>query len=117
MTFVKHDLNGPISPYPAAPSGGGGGNPVLVSHEVNLGTRARRSGNFNITGSGFTIGKPVMIQKATGPYTGKGNLSDEFQAGTLIVSGKVISSTVIECQWVCDTPIRGNVKFNYFVGG
>lgn len=81
--------------------------------EVNISAVAKRSGRFTITGSGLTIGKPLMIQQASGPYTGKGTRTDEAEMDSLEVRGKVISGTVIECFWSAERKARGNYKFNY----
>lgn len=94
-----------------------GGAPTLTTVEVNLGSVCRRSGRFTIAGSGMTIGKPVMIQQASGPYTGKGTRSDEAEMDQVTVTGKVISATVIECFWQARHRVRGNLKFDFFVAG
>ena len=96
---------------------GAGGSLSLTEVEVDLGTAARPSGRFTISGTGMTIGKHVLIQQANGPYTGKGTLSDEAEMDALVVSAKVTSATVIECFWKCLTGrARGNFKFAYAVG-
>src|SRR5688572_30269977 len=57
---------------------GGASGLALTRVEQNLGSLARRGGTFDITGlSGLTSGRPVMIVKAAGPYTGKGTREDE----------------------------------------
>jgi hypothetical protein len=96
--------------------GAGPGGLTLTTVEVNLGTYARRSGRFNITSSGLTSGRPVMIVKANGPYTGKGTRSDEAEMDGITVSGKTTSTTNIECFWQSSTKVRGNHKFDYAVG-
>lgn len=98
----------------ATPSGGGGGL-TLTTVEVNLGSVARRSGKFNITGSGMTAGKPVSIQQANGPYTGKGTREDECEMDMLLVAGKVLDATTIQCFYNSRFQIKGNYKFNYAI--
>lgn len=102
---------------PQGPQGPAGGF-ILTTVEVSLGTAptARRSGRFTITTAGLTTGKPVTIGKGNGPYTGKGTRSDEAEMDLLTVSGKTISTTVIECFWQSPRRVRGNFVFNYFVG-
>lgn len=105
-----------VGPTPPPPPPSGSGATVLVEVEVFLGSVPRRSGRFSIVGTGLIIGRPVVIQKANGPYTGKGTLADEAEMDLLVVSGKVVSPTVIECFWNSASPVAGNFKFNYFVG-
>jgi len=101
----------------AVSSLGGGGATTLTTVEKNLGTSPRRSGKFTITGlSGLTTNKPVSIMQAVGPYTGKGTLMDEAEMDGLTVSGVVTSATEITAYWNATTRVKGNFKFNYFVG-
>lgn len=81
--------------------------------EVNLGTVPRRSGHFDITTSGLTVGQNVIIEQINGPYTGKGTLADEAEMDQLTLTGQAVSTTVIRCYWVSPTPVRGNFKFAY----
>lgn len=84
--------------------------------EVNLGSRARRSGRFTITGSGFTPGGPVIVQKAGGPYTGKGSRADEAEMDSITASATIVSATAIDVYWQSQGPVKGNIKFNYILG-
>jgi hypothetical protein len=95
----------------ASPSGG----LALASAEVNLGN-AKTGGKFTIAGSGMTIGKPVIIQQAVGPYTGKGTLADEAEMDQVAVTASVTSATVITAYWSSARRVRGNFKFNYAIG-
>lgn len=97
------------------PSAGGGGL-ALSQVEVNLGSVARRSGKFSISGTGLVVGKPVYIQQAVGPYTGKGTRADESEVDQVNISAKVVSSTSIQCYWTSKTKVWKNFKFNYLVG-
>lgn len=100
-------------------AGGGGGALTLSTAEVSLGAapRARRAGSFQITGlSGLTTGKPVSIQQASGPYTGKGVRTDEAEMDQVLVTAKVLSTTVIQAYWKSEQRVRGNFKFDYVVG-
>jgi len=99
---------------PAGPSG----SLPLTTTEVSLGSvpDARRSGTFTIAGTGLTVGKPVFIQQASGPYTGKGTLADEAEMDQVTVTGKVVSPTLIRCFWQSRWRVRGNFKFDYVVG-
>lgn len=92
------------------------GAAAFSSIEANLGSTARRSGSFLITGSGLTTGKPVMIAKAAGPYTGKGSRADEAEMDLITATGVVISATQIRVYWQSQGPVRGNHKFNYQIG-
>jgi hypothetical protein len=106
---------------PAGPTGEAGppgASFTLSTVEVNLGTvpSLRRSGRFLITGlSGLTAGKAVSIQQANGPYTGKGTREDEAEVDQILVTGKVLNSTTIQCFWSSRYKVRGNFKFNYSV--
>lgn len=97
--------------------GGGGGSPVITTVEVSLGSVPRRAGRFTISGIGLTVDKPVMIQQANGPYTSKGTRADEAEMDQVTASGKVLDATTIECFWTSPTRVKGNFKFDYFVGG
>ena len=94
----------------------GGTGLSLTEVEKNLGTAPRTSGKFNITSSGLTTGKHILITQANGPYTGKGTLTDESEMDAITATGKVTSATNIECYWRSPTKVRGNVKFAYAVG-
>jgi hypothetical protein len=92
--------------------------PVLTTVEINLGSTARRSGNFQISGlSGLTANKPVFIKQAVGPYTGKGTRFDEAEMDSLNVRAKVLNTTTIQCYWSSQYQVRGNFKFDYLIGG
>lgn len=99
------------------PGGGGSGGLTLSTVEVNLGSTPRRSGKFNLTGSGLTVGKAVLIRQANGPYTNKGAFTDEAEMDSVEVSGKVTSATNIECFWRSRTLVARNFKFDYAVSG
>ncbi len=93
----------------------GGAGLTLSTVEIDLGATARRSGYFTITGSGLTTSKPVAINKAVGPYTGKGSLADEAEMDAMTVSASVVNATTIKGYWASPTHVRGNHKFNYQV--
>ena len=88
---------------------------ALSTVEVDLGSTPRRSGKFNIAGVGLSVGKPVAVVQASGPYTGKGTLTDEAELDQITVSAKVTSTTNIECFWKAPSLVRGNIKFDYCV--
>jgi len=97
--------------------GGGGSGTALTTVEANLGSIPRRAGKFTITGlSGLTTNKPVSIMQAVGPYTGKGTRADEAEMDGLIVKGIVTAANTITAYWNAATRVKGNFKFNYFVG-
>lgn len=101
-----------------APPAGASGPPVISTAEVSLATapNVRRSGHAQITGlAGLTIGKPVMVQQAPGPYTGKGSRADEAEMDAISFVGKVLSATVIDLYWQAVHLVRGNVKVQYVV--
>jgi hypothetical protein len=83
--------------------------------EVNLGSLAKFSGSFSITGTGLEIGRVVHIRQSAAPYTGKGTRADESEMDYVNVTAKVINSTTIQCFWKCDTRVKGNRKFFYAV--
>jgi len=89
----------------------------LTAIEKSLGSVPRSSGKFTITGlSGLTTNKPVTITQAVGPYTGKGTRADEAEMDGLTVSASVTSATEITAYWNSARRVKGNFKFNYFVG-
>lgn len=76
------------------------------------------SGTFDIAGAGLTAGKPVLLQQAAGPYTGKGDQADEAEMDQLCCTGYVVNSTTIRAYWTCQPkcgPVSGNFKFQYAV--
>lgn len=78
--------------------------------------QTRRSGHVQITGlAGLTAGKPVLVQQAAGPYTGKGTRTDEAEMDMLTVAGVVLNATTIDLYWQSKYQVRGNFKFNYAV--
>lgn len=97
-------------------TGGGGGSSVFSVVEANLGTKPVPNGTFDITGlTGLVTSKPVFVMQASGPYTGKGTLSDEIEMDHIVATGYVLNSTTIRVNWGCATRVAGNVKFNYLV--
>lgn len=109
----------PGPPGAIGPQGpaGSGGSLTLTTVEVSLGSApdARRSGRFTIAGAGLTAGKAVSIQQANGPYTGKGTREDEAEMDQILITGKVLNATTIQCFWKSQHRTRGNFKFNYAV--
>lgn len=109
--------------YNYAGGGGPGGNPTFTNVELNLGAIPKYGGSFQITGSGFTINKPVNITQGVGPYTNKGTGTgaiDEAEMDALSILGYVLDANTIQCYWTAakyNGPVVGNFKFNYFVGG
>lgn len=108
------DANGNIVSKSLANEAGAVG---ITTVEVDLtgSGAAVRAGSFQITGTGFTPGKMVIISQAPGPYTGKGTLADEAECDPITVSGYVLNATTIQCYWSCPFVVRGNFKFNYFI--
>lgn len=92
-----------------------GGGLTLGAVEVNLGASAKHSGKFTIAGSGLTVGKPVLIAQAVGPYTGKGTRADEAEMDQVSVSAAVTDAATITAYWASPRRVKGNFKFNYQV--
>ena len=63
--------------------------------------------------SGLTSGSAVRFVQATGPYTNKGTLADEFEMDGVSAAGTVTSATDILAYWQSNGLVRGNVKFFY----
>jgi len=88
--------------------------------EKDLGTSPLFSGTFDITGlSGLTAGKPVYIQQAAGPYTGKGTREDEAEMDQAIITGYAVDANTIRAYWTAQPksgPLAGNVKFAFIAG-
>lgn len=87
----------------------------MTTVEKDLGATARRSGTFTITGAGLVAGKPVLIQQAVGPYTGKGTRADEAEMDQVLVTAAVVDATTIRAYWKSEHFVRGNYKWNYAV--
>lgn len=86
--------------------------------EVDLGNIPHYSGSFDINVSGATVGSPVIISQAVGPYTGKGTREDEAEMGLINASGFVLDSSTIRVYWSCGryNIVRDKIKFNYKTG-
>lgn len=109
MAWAFNPFTGKLDYY--VPSSGS----TVITTEVSLGSKPISSGTFNIAGSGFTVGKNIMINQAPGPYTGKGTYTDEIEMDQISVAGYIVNSSTIKCNWGCNTLVKGNVKFNYIV--
>lgn len=109
---------GPPGPTgPQGPAGGGGGL-TLTEIEKDLGSVARRSGSFDITGlAGLTVGKQVLVVQKAGPYTGKGTRQDEAEMDQANATGYVVDANTIRVYWTSSGPMMSNVKFGYAVSG
>lgn len=93
------------------------GGATLTEVEKDLGSFARTTGSFTITGlSGLTIGKPVIISQAAAAPTGKGTRADEVEMDMLTVSAVVTAADTITAYWNTPLFVKGNMKFNYFIG-
>lgn len=88
---------------------------TLTTVEKDLGSVPHRSGTFTITGAGLVAGKPVLIQQAVGPYTGKGTRADEAEMDRLSLSASVVDATTIRAYWTSQHQVRGNFRVNYLV--
>jgi hypothetical protein len=92
-------------------------NFVIVTDE-DLGATPLYDGTFDITGlSGLTVNKPVYVQQAVGPYSGKGDRVDEVEMDTITVTGYCFDANTIRCYWrAVPGPVVGIVNFQYLVG-
>jgi len=91
--------------------------PAFASVEINLGYPARRAGTFQISGlAGLTIGKPVQIWLARGPYTGKGTAAGEEGMYAGQITGAVTAADTISASFAFSSRIGGVIKFNYLIG-
>ena len=80
---------------------------------VNFGSQPVNSGSFTITGTGFTPGAPIMItQASTRPNS---VLYDSVEMDQINVSGIVLNSTTIQCNWGCSGYICNSYTFNYWI--
>jgi hypothetical protein len=96
---------------------GGPSATAITQIQQNLGNTPSSSGSFSITGSGFTVGKPVSISQDAGPYTNKGTLYDEIEFDQLAASAYILNSTTINVNWASSPgPVAGYFQFNYFTG-
>lgn len=93
-----------------------GASPSWTNVEKDLGSSAARAGKFTISGTGLTVGKPVIVQQAVGPYTNKGTLADEAEMDQVDVSASVTATNTITAYWKSNTFVKGNFKFNYLIG-
>lgn len=92
------------------------GSPNPTTVEVDLGFPAKFSGTFDITTSNLNTARTVVIQQASGPYTGKGTLPDEAEMDQVNVTGYILNDTTIRCYWNGGTSaIVGKIKFIYQV--
>lgn len=112
---VVSQFGGIVSENPASAGGGGASSFELV--EKDLGSFARKSGSFTISGlAGLTTGKLVNMFQSVGPYTGKGTLADEAEMDNVMVKAAATASDTITAYWNADGFVKGNFKFGYLVG-
>lgn len=92
--------------------------PSLTVVEQNLcaAPNTKRGGHFTIAGTSLVAGKPVFIQQAAGPFTGKGTRTDETEMDIVRAVGVVRNATTIDVYWDALHQVRGNFKFQYMVG-
>jgi len=109
-TFLRDDATFALPP-------GGGGAPVWSTVNIDLGVSPRFSGNFTIVGVGLTVGKPVIVAPAVGPYPGSGSLADEVELNDILAAGVVESATVIRVYWRANHRVSDTVRFDYIVSG
>lgn len=100
----------------AYPLNGGSTATPHATVDVDLGYPARRAGRFVIAGAGLTIGKPVEVRQALGPYTNKGTRRDEAEMHHVLASARVTSATEITVHWRADARVGGHVSFDYLIG-
>lgn len=87
---------------------------VLHPFSIEVAPTARRTGHLTLTTpSGLSNFTTVQVRQSATPGTGKGfQSSGEFDQ--ILMSGKIVSDTTIECSWVAPTgPIIGNFNFHY----
>lgn len=96
---------------------GSGGAAAIATAEIDLGYPVRRNGTFNIPVSAQTVGKPVQVSLARGPYTGKGALPGEEGMYAISFSGVVTAANAITVSFASRDRIGGKIKFNYLIGG
>ena len=89
---------------------------TVQTQSVNIAPTARYSGSFQITGTSFSTGIPVLVMQTAVPYTNKGNLADESEMDIVTVSGYVLNSTTIQCYWNCKNLVLGYFTFQYMIG-
>lgn len=90
----------------------------LTTIENDMGSLALYSGSFDLSGSNLIIGRPVNVRQAVGPYTNKGTLADECEMDMILSTGYVLNPSTIRVFWNCSPkggPVKGNMKFNYYV--
>jgi hypothetical protein len=97
--------------------GGGGGSAAFTAVEVDFGYPMRRNGRFTIAVSGQTVGKPVKIWIARGPYTGKGAQAGEESMYAVQLTGEVTAANLISGSFAANCRMGGNIKLNYQIGG
>lgn len=104
-----------------ATGGGGGGGLTFTTVEKDLGALPSYGGFFDITGlSSLTPAKPVLVTQAAGPYTGKGDGTDEAEMDLVLATGYVVDAATVRVFWQCPPksgPVSGNIKFNYAISG
>lgn len=88
---------------------------AVVGIQIDIGSKPKRGGIFNITGTGFVAGKPVLISQSSGPYIGKGTYLDEIEMDQITVAATVINNTTIQCNWGSNSYIKGFLGFNYWI--
>jgi len=78
---------------------------------------ARRSGTFDIAGSGLTPGNPVIIFQSMGAISAKGDARDEAEFDLISATGYVVDASTIRVIWNASGVVVGNYEFEFAVGG
>lgn len=80
----------------------------------NLGTTARRSGHFNITGlSGLDAFSGVRVYQSDVPGTNKGAIRDQAEFEQLQFIASLVGDTTITVRWIANGPVVGTFNLVY----
>lgn len=73
----------------------GGAGAGWTTVEVSVGSTWATAGKFTITDAAITSTSKIIIQQASGPYTGKGTLADEADMDRLSVYAEPATGTAV----------------------
>jgi hypothetical protein len=97
-------VDGAISSYSVS-------HTTIYQITADFGIQPSNNGSFTITGSGFTPGNAVNIwQASTRPNS---SYYDSIEMDQISITGIVINSTTIQCNWGCSTKVANSYTFNY----
>lgn len=98
-TLISKSQSEPVAPSPV----------TSTQVTVDLGTKPRQSGNFQIAAVGLTPGAHLIINQIGGP----GSSADDVEWDSVSASCIVNTPTLAQCHWHSSGLVKGQKRFIY----